>query len=519
MYKSVRQSMAWLHSWLGLTFGWLVFAIFLTGAVTYYRAEISLWMQPELANIQINQDVAIQSAYNYLQTHATDAKTWYIGVAHTDTPVNKIYWQKQDGGYESKTLDAATGQELKLSTTQGGDFFYRFHYQLYGFPALIGRLIVTIAAFMMLIILISGIITHKKIFTDFFTLRAFKGQRSYLDFHNVSSVIALPFFLTITFTGLAIFFYIALPSGMKKLYPDNPFQYFEDIRTVRPSEQPIAAVKASMQPIQYFIDATKQSWGTTEIASITLKNPNTTLAEITLVEKKDQSITQHQAQMVFNAATATVLKNQRNESPVATIHSGMYGLHMAHFAEPILRLALFFSGLLGCAMIASGLLLWSLKRNLQRKSQQFHFGHYLVHRLNIAIIIGLPIAMLSYLYSNRLFHLPVSMPNYEIYNFFAMWLLCFILGCLTPQSQLWKSQLKILMTFAFFLPLLNLYYLLQKQHIGSLSEYWVFLRIDLMIWIFAALAFFLHQNIVPIQQKAVRKVKAKLETIQEESLS
>jgi hypothetical protein len=30
------------------------------------------------------------------------------------------------------TLDANTGKELQLSATLGGDFFYRFHYQLFG---------------------------------------------------------------------------------------------------------------------------------------------------------------------------------------------------------------------------------------------------------------------------------------------------------------------------------------------------------------------------------------------------
>lgn len=54
MHKSVRQSMAWLHSWLGLSFGWLLFAIFLTGAVTYYRHEITMWMQPQFATMQVN---------------------------------------------------------------------------------------------------------------------------------------------------------------------------------------------------------------------------------------------------------------------------------------------------------------------------------------------------------------------------------------------------------------------------------------------------------------------------------
>ena len=207
MQKSIRQSMAWLHSWIGLSFGWILLTIFITGSVTYYRHAISIWMQPQFATMQVDQNTAVLSAFDYLHQNAPDAKTWFIGVANQDLPVNKIYWQKKEGGYESKTLDANTGKELTLSATQGGDFFYSFHYQLYGVPYSIGRLIVTFAALIMLITLISGIITHKKIFTDFFTLRAFKGQRSYLDFHNLTSVIALPFFLTVTLTGLMIFFW------------------------------------------------------------------------------------------------------------------------------------------------------------------------------------------------------------------------------------------------------------------------------------------------------------------------
>jgi hypothetical protein len=59
-------------------------------------------------------------------------------------------------------LDANTGQELKLSATQGGDFFYNFHFQLYGLPVLIGRLIVCIAAFIMLVALVLALLPIKK---------------------------------------------------------------------------------------------------------------------------------------------------------------------------------------------------------------------------------------------------------------------------------------------------------------------------------------------------------------------
>ena len=39
--RSVRRSMAWLHTWSGLVVGWVLFAIFVTGTASYYRTEIS----------------------------------------------------------------------------------------------------------------------------------------------------------------------------------------------------------------------------------------------------------------------------------------------------------------------------------------------------------------------------------------------------------------------------------------------------------------------------------------------
>ena len=48
MRQGFRQSMAWLHTWSGLVVGWVLFAVFVTGAASYYRAEISEWMRPEL---------------------------------------------------------------------------------------------------------------------------------------------------------------------------------------------------------------------------------------------------------------------------------------------------------------------------------------------------------------------------------------------------------------------------------------------------------------------------------------
>lgn len=508
--KSVRQSMAWLHAWTGLIFGWLLFAIFLMGTSSYYRHQITLWMQPQLAQYQINQDKAILTATHYLSQNASDAKTWYLKVANSEEPVNKIYWEKASGGYESKSLDANTGKELQLSHSQGGDFFYNFHFQLYGMPVFIGRLITSLAAFIMLIALVSGIITHKKIFTDFFTLRTFKSQRSWLDFHNVTSVLALPFFLTITFTGLAIFFYLYLPWGMKKLYPENPYQYFTEIRTVATNSNTITSPQISnMISTEDLLTRIKQQWGDQSLATFEVKNPNTNQAVITIKQLEDRSITLNQPQIVFDG-TGKILSNTRNNSAIATLNAGVYGLHMATFAQPFLRFAFFCSGVLGCLMIASGLLLWSLKRQIQYKSPKFHFGYYLVDRLNIASFLGLPIAMLSYFLVNRLISSPSADLNYEIYTFFSVWMLSFVLALFTPKQYLWKSQIVIFALLAFSLPLYNLFYLLNHDLIANLESYWLFLRVDLFFVACACFAAFIYKNIQPIQIKSTQKIKSKL---------
>ena len=46
--EGFRQAMSWLHTWAGLILGWLLFAIFLTGTLSFFKNEFNLWMRPEM---------------------------------------------------------------------------------------------------------------------------------------------------------------------------------------------------------------------------------------------------------------------------------------------------------------------------------------------------------------------------------------------------------------------------------------------------------------------------------------
>ncbi len=82
----------------------------------------------------------------------------------------------------------------------------------------------------MFVALISGIITHKKIFKDFFTFRPRKGQRTWLDGHNAVGVLVLPFHLMITYSSLVIFMYMVMPASILVAYKGDSDAFFEDLR-------------------------------------------------------------------------------------------------------------------------------------------------------------------------------------------------------------------------------------------------------------------------------------------------
>lgn len=512
MQKSIRQSMAWLHSWTGLLLGWLLFVIFVLGSISYYKNDVTAWMQPELHQIEVNQEYALNSVFKYLSHEAPDAKTWFINLASDESATTRVFWQAKDGSFTSKLLDPNTAKDVQLSPTQGGDFFYNFHFQLFGVPIIIGRLLVSFAACIMLIAMISGIITHKKIFAEFFTLRTFKSQRSWLDFHNMVSVIALPFFLMIAFTGLAMFFYLYLPTGLQKFYPDNRFGFFDEIRTTQ-IEQPknLTPKPSQMIPIEKIQSQIKKLWpNQPEIDSIQVIQPFTDQAKIVIKQKEDRTITLNSDQLTFSLTTGEILNDLRNQHPVAKLYGGIYGLHMAPFAGPILKLAFFFSGILGCLMIASGLLLWSVKRQIQNKAQRFHLGHYLVDRLNVATFVGLPTAIICYLYTNRLYTLShPNSPNQEISVFFISWLIMLCIACISKKQSLWSIQLFIFIVLSALLPITSIIVLLYFDYIQSLHDYMQYIQFDVFIWLFCGLSLFLWKNISPIQKQVQKKMQSK----------
>ena len=116
----------------------------------------------------------------------------------------------------------------------------------------------------------------------------------------------------------------------------------------------------------------------------------------------------------------------------------MLGLHVAQYAGTGLRWAYFLLGLTGAAMVGTGLLLWTSKRHRPRVAP--FFGLKLVERLNIAVIVGLPIAMAAYLLANRLIPAAASgRADAEVEAMFWVWGGVALGQCVRTPQRAWAE--------------------------------------------------------------------------------
>lgn len=482
MKTGFRQSMAVLHTWAGLLPGWLLFIIFLFGTASFFKQEISAWMQPELRD-EVLTDVAVDKLWQHLASNAPDANAWQISLPpQRGGETLRASWQTDEQRH-SLNFHPATGETLVTRDTHGGAFLFSFHYNLYYIPWQLARYLVCIASLLMLVALFTGVVIHRKIFIDFFTLRFGKGQRSWLDAHNLTAVVALPFHIMITWTGLATLLLTIMPWAILANFPDTS-EFRQAFRPTAPQIQP-AGVAADIMPLSKIITTAEQHFAGVRPSFITLRNPGDENAMLAIFPHTDQLGAPHQA-IFLSGVNGKLL--QAPATPGAAIRTldVMTDLHSARFADPVLRWLYFFSGVGGTLTIATGLILWTIKRGRQMPASPLGFA--LVERLNIGIIVGATAGIAAYFLANRLLPVAISeRTEWEIRSLFIVWGAIFLWSFLRPTKAAWRETLIACALLFAAVPVINalttsrgLYQSLQQQD-------WLFASFDITMLVTAML--------------------------------
>lgn len=446
---SLRQSMAGLHTWGGLLPSWLLFVILFGGSIACFDKELERWMRPALHDGGGEQTLSIDQVRDWLLAQAPDAHALWMRPPSEREP---FWWAGYEPADESEfqrfALDPVTGQALP--ETLGGSFWFTLHYDLHAGMA--GLYIVGIAGMFMLVALVSGIIIHRRIFKDFFTLRPdANGQRAWLDAHNLFGVVGLPFHLLIAYTGLAIFVVFYMPAGIQRAYDGNAEAFFHDVMGAYHREEAKRPAPPPMSLDRLVADAHSR-WGGQETGWISVHHPADVSAVVDIRRYDRSGIVDFQWTLSYDAATGELLHEQKPYSPGYQSYAWLTNLHMAQFGGQIVRVLYLLLGLMGCAMVVGGLQVWLSKREARGGR-----GIGLVRALNGAVVGGLPIASLALLHGNRLIPDEVAArASAEAWTFVGAWVLVAAWAVLRRNSgKVTRDLLLVGALLALGLPLLN----------------------------------------------------------------
>ncbi len=184
------------HSAVGLAVGAIMYLICLTGSLAVFYPEFERWEQPDAAEYNNLSPASITQAYQeYLTQVITPEKSVYVVLPTAEVPRAHLsdgkqeWWLNQDG---------SLGSVIKKPWTE---MLQELHIQLH-LPETFGLIVVSFFGILLAHLVISGVLTHSRIFKDAFTLNwGGTGQKQQIDLHNRLSVWGLPFHAMIAITG------------------------------------------------------------------------------------------------------------------------------------------------------------------------------------------------------------------------------------------------------------------------------------------------------------------------------
>ncbi|EHK66061.1 membrane protein [Achromobacter arsenitoxydans SY8] len=478
--------MSWLHTWFGLVCAWLLCLIFLAGSISVFRAPISRWMTAEPAlpatSAALPQETVLAAASRFLAGQEANARFWRIELPAEPEQAMRLVWRTAAGATHEAAMDPRDGALLPQPwgrKTEGGRHFMTLHYTLHA--GTFGFWLVGLLTMGMLAALLSGIVVHKRIFKDFFTFRPGRGQRAWLDGHNASAVLTLPFQLMIAYTGLAIFYTSYMPGPLRAVYGEQGAARWQAELAERASQAGSAALPAR-PPLDASLPARQQLGVLLHAAQAALASP----ARMIMVERPGQprerisvygrpdaamairQISSPTGRAVFDGATGAFssLHLAAGSQPADAAHEVMERLHVASYGGWTIKWLYFICGLAGTLMMATGAVLYTIKRR-NKGLGEFGAGtpafYRIAESLNVAAIAGACLACIVYFHANRF--IPAAQPGrdaWEITAFFLAWLASLTHACVRPLQRAWFEQFACAALLCLLLPATNV--LTTRQH-------------------------------------------------------
>jgi uncharacterized iron-regulated membrane protein len=492
----LRQSLTWLHTWAGVVLGGVLFAVFWMGTLSVFDREIDRWMMPDTRLPPAPQQISLDRIAAAVAPQVpAKASQWRIDLPTERVPLLRFTYKAGADDAPVRQLDPVRLVFLPEPGTKGGSgFMFPFHYGLHLKWNDLGKWIVGVAAMAMLVLLVSGVIIHKKIFVQFFTFRPRKSlQRSSLDLHNLTGVLGLPFHFMITLSGLFIFLTIYFPQAHWSVFGSG-----KEAKAAFTAEaygkfsRPRAKAPGTLASLDAMVQRAEKEWTGGRPYFVRVWNPGDANSYVELRRSYARDVTMNLDQIYFDAGSGAVL-HRFEAGSVMTVQRFFSGLHFIQFEHWPLRWLYFLAGLSGCVLIATGFLFW-LESRRARHVKRGLVGVRVVEGVAVGSVTGIMVATLALLVANRLLPPDASLAgedraSLEMWVFFLTWFGSFVHAWLRRRGA-WREQAWAISVFAVACVVLNAATTGDHPLRAAFDGMWAVAGVDLTLLAAAVLAAF-----------------------------
>jgi uncharacterized iron-regulated membrane protein len=482
------------HTISGIIIAAILYVIFFAGSFSFFKDDISAWQKgqsvvankPEPAfnhlidSLAGKYELRGRSFDFYIQRQGQG--TYVNMTASADTTISKPKPKTAEkrrgrgrrGGNDDSAYFLYNFKDQKAAGDYSeaydmGEFLYRLHFlaqlnQVFPFNigTPIGYLIAGIVSFLFLFALITGLLLHwDKIKSNFFLFRPLsKWKTVWTDLHTVLGVIGFPFQLVYAVTGLVLIVnYVILTPFTDLLYEGNSEKLYESLQYNRNLnvDYTYKPMEANFD-LDEFVSRWQKEWKDSEITRIYIRNYMDESMQLSLESKPDAK--SNFAGSGFIHVEVASGKILAQKSPVSDgnyidgVKSLVYHLHFGDFGGKPLRIIFFVLGLMGCAVIISGILIWFVARDKASTEAHKRAFNFWASNLFMAICLSmLPVTAFSFI---MLKVLPKVDQSAIYQTYFYSWLVLSVYFVIRRNLPLINKQTLLLsVVLCFGVPIAN----------------------------------------------------------------
>lgn len=345
------------HGLLGIAFAAILYLVCLTGAISVFQQDFTLWEEPDLPHVDQISDAAVVRAVAGVMPRAGD-QPLYVSFPDADMP--RLRLTTQHGADEHNWIADAQGRIVGEARAPWTEFLTRLHIQLH-LPRSWGAFVVGLAGVALLSSLISGILSHPRVLRDAFYLRLGGARRlQEADIHNRLGVWALPFHALIALTGALLGLSTIIVGALAMLlYRGDTGKVYAMLSPPRPA---MDAGAAPMPDIGAILAKARAHAPQAKPHMMTITHAGRRDASVSISAGRP-GLLAAQDSYTFDAAGRIMQEKHPGGLTLGEKILGSLGpLHFGWFGGAPLRMAYGLLGLALCVVTSSGIHIWLARR-------------------------------------------------------------------------------------------------------------------------------------------------------------